>query len=227
MVKKEFSFSDGTRIFYQEVDGETNRFIAYSYTPKEIEKINGDPLMKKIIDEKKIKVHNAGKYYYLAALHGIVLGLNDSGREQLYGELKELHDKIGRIDESNIINKNFLNTFGKYWKGNNIQCAAFFATIYLAMLDMEEGKRLLYPNSMGKSLVLKSCEAVILKNTDPRDAATMFERKKKESSDDYDDMDYDSVKDSPSEKYNGYNGFDDKTIDDAFEGIPEATWNID
>lgn len=29
------------------------------------------------------------------------------------------------------------------------------------------------------------------------------------------------------EKYNGYNGYDDDTIDDAFDGFPEATWNVD
>lgn len=29
------------------------------------------------------------------------------------------------------------------------------------------------------------------------------------------------------EKYNGFNGWDDDTIDDAFEGDPEATWNVD
>ena len=28
-------------------------------------------------------------------------------------------------------------------------------------------------------------------------------------------------------KYGGYNGFDYETIDSAFEGMPEATWNID
>ena len=28
-------------------------------------------------------------------------------------------------------------------------------------------------------------------------------------------------------KYGGYNGYDDDTIDSAFEGMPEATWNID
>lgn len=34
--------------------------------------------------------------------------------------------------------------------------------------------------------------------------------------------------DGPSyEKYNGYNGWDDNTIDNAFEGDPEATWNVD
>lgn len=29
------------------------------------------------------------------------------------------------------------------------------------------------------------------------------------------------------EKYNGYNDFDDDTIDNAFEGDPDATWNVD
>ena len=29
------------------------------------------------------------------------------------------------------------------------------------------------------------------------------------------------------DEYGGYNGYDDETIDDAFEGDPEATWNVD
>ena len=28
-------------------------------------------------------------------------------------------------------------------------------------------------------------------------------------------------------RYGGYNGYDDDTIDSAFEGEPELTWNID
>jgi hypothetical protein len=43
--------------------------------------------------------------------------------------------------------------------------------------------------------------------------------------DDYDD-DYDNHE-SSYEKYGGYNGYDDDTIDDAFEGDPENTWNVD
>ena len=47
------------------------------------------------------------------------------------------------------------------------------------------------------------------------------------SGSDYDDS-YDSYDDGPSySKYGGYNGYDDNTIDSAFEGMPEATWNID
>lgn len=29
------------------------------------------------------------------------------------------------------------------------------------------------------------------------------------------------------EKYGYYNGYSDDVIDDAFEGCPEATWNVD
>ena len=32
---------------------------------------------------------------------------------------------------------------------------------------------------------------------------------------------------SSGEKYGWYNGFSDDAIDDAFEGDPEATWNVD
>ena len=39
---------------------------------------------------------------------------------------------------------------------------------------------------------------------------------------------YDDDYERPSySKYGGYNGFDDETIDSAFEGMHEATWNID
>lgn len=39
---------------------------------------------------------------------------------------------------------------------------------------------------------------------------------------------YDYVEFRPSyTEYGGYNGYDDNTIDSAFEGMPEATWNID
>ena len=38
---------------------------------------------------------------------------------------------------------------------------------------------------------------------------------------------YDDIDEPSYSKYGGYNGYDDDTIDSAFEGIPEATWNID
>lgn len=222
MVKKEIKFSDGTRIFYEEENGSMQRFIEYGYSPFQKGQIEKYPQLKSRFDEMVMK-RNCGKFNYLQEIEDIARKLNDSQRQQLYNELKELHDKVGQEYDPNIINKDFLGTFGKYWQQNNdVQCAAFFATIYLAMLDLEQDKEK-YPRSLGKTMVLKSCEAVILKNVDYREAATMFERKKETISNDYD---Y-SESESRYEKYNGYNGYDDDTIDDGFDGHPEATWNVD
>lgn len=38
---------------------------------------------------------------------------------------------------------------------------------------------------------------------------------------------YDDDNDGSYSKYGGYNGWDDNTIDEAFDGNPELTWNID
>lgn len=43
----------------------------------------------------------------------------------------------------------------------------------------------------------------------------------------YDSYYDDDDDDGPYSKYGGYNGWDDNTIDEAFDGNPELTWNID
>lgn len=224
MVQKEFTFSDGTRIFYEELNGRFQRFIEYSYTQVEKEMMKKSPTMEKTLSSY-IRKHKAGKYYYLNVLSGISALLDQDGRRQLYKKLKDVHDKIGIVEESDILNQEFVNLFGKYEGKTEIHGAAFFATIYLAMLDCEEWKKD-HPDSMGKTLVLKSCEAVILNNVDYKVAAQMYIKKTRYASDDYRD-DYYFNHESPYEKYNGYNDFDDDTIDIAFDGHPEATWNVD
>ena len=208
MVQKELTFPDGTRIFYEEANGIMQRFIEYATSPRE-----------------KIRKYNAGKYYYLKILHRIVKRLDEKQRSQLYSELKALHDKVGMKYDSNIVNRSILQTFGKYWRGNEIKCTAFFTTIYLAMLDLEENKAQ-FPHSLGKSMVLASCGAIINWGKDPNEAATMFNRKRETSSNDYSDNGNDEYG-SRFEKYGGYNDYDDDTIDEAFDGFPEATWNVD
>ncbi|WP_329903661.1 hypothetical protein [Porphyromonas pogonae] len=47
-----------------------------------------------------------------------------------------------------------------------------------------------------------------------------------EPDDYYDDYDHDDYG-SSYEKYGGYNGWSDDVIDDAFEGDPMNTWNVD
>jgi hypothetical protein len=47
-------------------------------------------------------------------------------------------------------------------------------------------------------------------------------------SDDWPEEDNDNnFYNSGTQKYGGYNGFDDEAIDEAFDGDPEATWNVD
>ena len=208
MVQIELTFLDGTRIFYEEANGIMQRFIEYATSPRE-----------------KIRKYNAGKYYYLKILHRIVKRLDEKQRSQLYSELKALHDKVGMKYDSNIVNKSILQTFGKYCRGNEIKCTAFFTTIYLAMLDLEENKAQ-FPQSLGKTMVLASCGAIINWGKDPNEAATMFNRKRETSSNDYCDNGNDEYG-SRFEKYGGYNGYDDDTIDEVFDGHPEATWNVD
>lgn len=45
--------------------------------------------------------------------------------------------------------------------------------------------------------------------------------------DDYDEPDPMDDYGSSGEKYGWYNGYSDDVIDDAFDGDPEATWNVD
>ena len=222
MVQKEISFSDGTRIFYEKANGVVQRFIEYSISPLEKEEMRQKPFLKSEIESKNRK-NNAGKFYYLAILRNLAGLLNDNQKIQLYNELRDLHDRVGKEYDRGIINEKFKNTFGKYFKGNEIQSAAFFVTIYLAMLDLEENRDK-FPRSMGKTMVLKSCEAVILEGKDPETAAKMFKKRRESIERGY----YSDVEEgSRYEKYHGYNGFDDDTIDEAFDGCPEATWNVD
>ena len=173
MIKQEIVFMDGSHIFYREVNGITRRFIEYAYSPYQREQLKKDPNVEEWYRKQQRKFI-ADKYYYLNILWSIACVRNDSQRQQLYNELKELHDKVGTEYDDNIINKGFLDTFGKYFEGEETICAAFFATIYLSMLDHEEGK-ICNPNSMGKTKVLKACEAVILGNTEAWEAAIMID----------------------------------------------------
>lgn len=222
MVQKEITFNDGTRIFYEVSNGNVQRFIEFPLSQAEKENIIISRFLK-INYEERVRKYNAGKYYYLKVLEYICFDLNTNQKIQLYNELKNLHDRTSADYDPNIRSRSFLETFGKYMPNNKPMGAAFFMTIYLAMVDYEQEKSI-DPNLMGKTLVLKSCEAVILKGESYESAANLLKKKHNNVSDD----NWKEFNENYTYKeYNGYNGFDDDTIDIGFDGHPEATWNVD
>lgn len=220
MVKQDVIFSDGTRIFYEEVNGILHRFIEYAYSPQEkqlLQEIKDNPYLKEQID-KLVRKHKATKYYCLLKLDDIHRRLDEEQNEKLCDELEELCKKVGTEYDSKIVNEDILHTFGKYCPGNEIQCApafycpgneiqcaAFFTTIYLAMLDMEK-KKMHNPTCEGKYIVYDDCEIVLLGGLSIEDIIIMSKR---------------------NAYYDEYYYEDLVAIADAFDGFPEATWNVD
>lgn len=166
---------------------------------------------------------NAGKYYYLK-----ILSL--------------FHAKPNLVNESmKLITWIYNNTTREYnpevWKHIVSSCSGilnngetFFFIIYLAMLDLEVGS--MYPFGSGKDMVYKSCKAVLVDGKDYNTAAVMFSKKSISTNacqNDDDEEDYNEWDEygRSGEKYGWYNGYSDDVIDDAFDGCPEATWNVD
>ena len=230
MVKQDVKFSDGTRIFYEEENGILHRFIEYAYSPQEkqlLQKIKDNPFLKERFD-KRVRKHKATKYYYLLVLNNLGHRLDEEQNDILHDELEEFCEKVGTEYDSKIVNEDILHTFGKYWPGNEIQCAAFFTTIYLAMLDMEK-KKLHNPTCKGKYMVLADCDIVLQFGLTSEEIAFMSGKRKTNAS--YYDEDYYEdlmAEESRYIKYEDNYGFDcDDTIADVFDGFPEAEWNID
>ena len=63
-----------------------------------------------------------------------------------------------------------------------------------------------------------SFNSVVISDKMPESKESNFYSDESYYEDDYDDS---------SSKYGDYNGWDDDTIDEAFDGNPELTWNID
>jgi hypothetical protein len=79
-------------------------------------------------------------------------------------------------------------------------------------------------NSTKNKSINKESESTVFEK--PKVLLTDYiEKRKNRVSDDY--FQYDDDSDDGYSKYGGYNGWDDNTIDEAFDGNPELTWNID
>lgn len=112
---------------------------------------------------------NVGKYYYLKQLSDFS---NDSSNvDKFLKILNWIYKHAQRHYDKEIV-----DTLVKYCPTvDTTPTAPFFTIIYLAMLDLEIGSP--YPIGSGKSMVYKSCKAVLLHKCDYRTAANMFSKK--------------------------------------------------
>ena len=150
-----------------------------------------------------------------------VIGLLDkSGRELLplkYSYISSFKGKYASICLGGTKNKNYpYNIIGGKWgmiddKGNIVSTC-------------ENNEELAIPSTDSKPIDVEDA-------TDYRKPAVLLSdyipKEKTSYSDDYYYDNYEDDYDDGYSKYGGYNGYDDDTIDSAFEGNPELTWNID
>jgi len=78
----------------------------------------------------------------------------------------------------------------------------------------------LYTNNVNFSLSIEALTALSKKLVPSNNSSI-------NSLDEDDNDDYEEDYGSSGEKYGWYNGFSDDVIDDAFEGDPSNTWNVD
>ncbi len=74
-------------------------------------------------------------------------------------------------------------------------------------------------------LVLSYVDEVLFNNTQPEDFNRVVKGSKEYESSDNESFTSDYGQNF--DRYGGYNDFSDDVIDDAFEGDPSATWNVD
>ena len=171
--------------------------------------------------------HRAGKYYYLNVLESI--SDYPSLNNQMLSWIMNIYNATNAVYNPDVIR--YVSDIQRCMTVPELAgIDAFLTVIYLAMFDLETSKS--FPNSLGKDMVLRSCQAVLLKQKTAKEAAVMFEKKKVTSNDSCFDNNTECYNEwddygTSGEKYGYYNGYSDDVIDDAFDGCPEATWNVD
>ena len=94
MVKEEIKFNDGTRIFYEEERGRMQRFIEYSYTPQELEKINPSLVSDIEFQGDTQKIINNSKliFYSLKGVQELEEKVNNQQKE--IDELRKMVEEL-------------------------------------------------------------------------------------------------------------------------------------
>lgn len=167
---------------------------------------------------------NAGKYYYLNVLSTFHLG-NSFLRDLLMNSITNLYNLTSGVYSQETFVKATGDNIRKITDFNyRCQMSMFLLVIYLAMIDLEENSH--FPKGSGKRMVYESCREVLINGMDYKKAAVMFQKERTDPSISFLNHDWDDYGTSGS-NYGWYNDYSDDVIDDAFDGHPEATWNVD
>lgn len=174
--------------------------------------------------------YDAGKYYYLNVLESLrsekpISDILQKSISNLYQITGKTYDGDGFWNAIKLeINK--LSDINAQW-----QIYALLLIIYLAMVDLEESNK--YLSEFGKTMVYESCITVLKGEKGYKDAAIMFQKTpdlistNSNSDDNFQNHNNWDDYGKSGEDYGWYNDYSDDVIDDAFDGHPEATWNID
>lgn len=146
---------------------------------------------QKVVTKSGVKINlpnpevNVGKYYYLEQLYT----LGNEERSLVNKSLKILdwiYEHTQRHYDETIVETLVKHCPTIVEDTTTTPTAPFFTIIYLAMLDLEIGSS--YPFGSGKSIIYKSCKAVLLHECDYRTAANMFSKKETIEDDNIDDF---------------------------------------
>ncbi len=203
-------------LWHDEHEGDCQYFRCYLFTKDEIELIkkkvgDGNYLeLDDINDEYPIGMYVIFTTKYEAWIKEKQRYRKTIGREWNY-------DKFEDEDVSEI-SFDFANSYDDFNDYFQELCDGSYFDGSLVRRAL--GKTRIYPDFIQAILNIYSKDylkwwRVNLKSK--KEEATFYD------SDYSDDFEYYSRYD----KYDGYNGYDDDTIDDAFDGFPEATWNVD
>lgn len=190
MVQTIINWPDGSRIYYKtDTLGNVRRCVDFA---------DGEG------------IDNAGKYYYLRILENY----KDIGN-RTYQDLEYICNMVS--DRYSLdVEKELCRRFSDRIYGEGNGACIFMTIIYLAMIDLEEGKK--HYNWLGKELVLNSCKAVLIDGISYEKAAVMGPKTIVVNGELYDDYD-DEEEEEDDERTFGWTAHDiDEAYDIAYEG---------
>lgn len=178
-----------------------------------------------------------GKYSNIQLLdNGLIKVSNKKNTFDSIGELYGLLDSAGKelLEMKYSYISKFKNGYASIFIGVHDDGLSLSAPVGGKWGMIDSGGNIVSKCENNEELVIPSADSKPILAEDATDyrkpvvlLSDYIPKEKISYSDNYYYDNYDDDYDNGYSKYGGYNGYDDQTIDDAFEGDPSLTWNID